>query len=280
MDYSIPTSIPTGQYKVKVLCWRQNSEGSDCNASDISDNYFTITSGTSFTLVSAPVINITINGSAYNGSTATTTFGGTANIGWGVTPTSGTTCAAAGNGIDGGADAVNLSGTWTPPALYTSTTYGIRCTNSLGTTYKYVSIGVQTQTSTTVAGNPSPVIKLNESNDSSRLNLNVEFGRTATFTWSVTQPAGTVTTCYAAGNGVNGATGSGAVALSGGPWTTPALYANTTYGVACSNTNSSGVTSGTTYKYADVIIATQTNTTIPTTASISASPSSVPAGES
>ncbi|MEK7107147.1 MAG: peptidoglycan-binding protein, partial [Patescibacteria group bacterium] len=228
----------------------------------------------------APVINITINGSAYDGSTFTTTFGGRPNIGWTVTPTSGTTCAAAGNGIGGGSGAVNLSGSWTTPLLYANTTYGVVCSNSLGTTYKYVSIGVQAQANTTTTGNPtSPTITLNGSNDSSRLGINVEFGRTATFNWSVTQPTGTVTTCYAAGNGVNGATGSGAINLSGSG-TTPALYANTTYGIACSNTNSSGVVSGTTYKYADVTVAAQTSVTTGGTPTISSiNPSSVNTGQ-
>ncbi len=268
----VPTSIPLGTYKLEIKTLIDS-------ILDASDSYFTIVDPL---VVTAPVINITLNGSAYDGSTFNTTFGGTVNIGWGVTPTSGTTCAAAGNGIGGGSGAVALSDggrPWTTPALYTSTTYGIKCTNSAGTTYKYVSIGVPAQTNTTVTGNTAPTITLNGSNDSSRVSLNVAFGGTTTFTWGVSPTTGT--SCSVAGIGVNGATGSGAVALSG-VWTTPALYTNTTYGIACANTNSSGVPSGTTYKYADVTVAAQTNTTtavveVPAISSISPSP--LPAGQ-
>ncbi|MBI4066043.1 peptidoglycan-binding protein [Candidatus Kaiserbacteria bacterium] len=233
---------------------------------------------TSATPTTAPVITVTLNDLAYNGSAVSTTFGGTARIGWGVTPTGGTTCAAAGIGIDGGADAINLGGSWTTPALYANTTYGIKCTNSLGTTYKYVNIAVPAQTDTTTTGTTAPTITLNGNSSSSRLSINVDFGRTATFTWGVTPTTGT--SCSAAGTGVNGTTGSGAIALSGS-WTTPALYANTTYGIACVNRNSAGAVSGMVYKYADVTVAPQTSAVVasPSINSFTSSASSVTSGQ-
>ena len=149
----------------------------------------------------ATVPDITINGASGGFSPIyTVPFGETIAFTWSVMPTNGTTCYAAGNGIDGGADAINLSGAWTTPALYTNTTYGVRCTNSAGTTYKYVNISVPPQT-TTATSNTAPTITLNGNNSSSRLSINVEFGRTATFTWGVTPTTGT--SCSAAGIGVN-----------------------------------------------------------------------------
>lgn len=212
----------------------------------------------------APVITLTVNGSAYNGTSYNVAFGGTANIGWNVTPTSGTVCAAAGNGVWGtaGSGSVTMSGSWTTPNLYTNTTYGIVCTNNAGTTYKYVTIGVQAQTNTTTSGNSAPIITLNGSSNSSTLNLNVAFGGTVTFRWSVTQPSGSVTTCNAAGTGIGDPSRYGNMALSGS-WTTPRLYTTVTYGMACTNTNAAGVASGTTYKYAKVTVAEQTSTVTP-----------------
>ncbi|MEK7553907.1 MAG: peptidoglycan-binding protein [Patescibacteria group bacterium] len=247
----VPTSIPLGSYRLEV----KTLVGSYLDA---SDSYFTIVDPL---VVTVP--DITINGASGGFSpNPTVAFGGTFAFNWSVTPTSGTTCTAAGIGIDGGADAINLSGSWTTPALYTSTTYGVKCTNSLGTTYKYVNISVPAQTDTTVIGTTAPTITLNGNSSSSRLSINVAFGGTTTFNWGVTPTSGT--SCSAAGTGVNGTTGSGAINLSGS-WTTPALYANTTYGIACVNRNSAGVVSGTTYKYADVTVASQTSVaTLPT----------------
>lgn len=107
--------------------------------------------------VTAPVITV-------NPSSASIAYGGTVSFSWSVTPTTGTTCAAAGNGIGGttGSSASALSGgPWTTPALYTSTTYGMVCNNSAGTTYKYVSVTVAPQTSTIAAPTPTATINPN-----------------------------------------------------------------------------------------------------------------------
>jgi hypothetical protein len=250
---TVPTTIPVGAYKleIKTGVW---------GYMDASDSYFKVVDPT---IVSAP--DITVNGASGGFSPSyTVTFGGTVAFNWSVSPTSDTTCYAAGTGLGGttGNEAAALSGNWTTPPLYTNITYGMKCVNSAGTTYKYVRVAVDAQTNTTTAGNAAPVITVNNSSSSSQLNYSVDFGGTVAFVWSVTQPAGTVTSCYAAGTGLGGTSGYEATALSGS-WTTPKLYTNTTYGIKCSSTNAAGVTSGTTHKYANVTVATQISTATP-----------------
>jgi hypothetical protein len=215
----------------------------------------------------APVISVTP-------ASASIAFGSTASFQWNVTPTAGTTCYAAGNGIDGGSDAINTSGSWTTPKLYANTSYGIGCTNAGGTTYKYVAVTVAQRTDVTTPTSSdtsvsAPVINLTSPSSS---NPSIGYGGTVTFAGTVTPTSGTA--CYAAGTGINGTTGSSAISLSG-TWTTPKLYTNTTYIITC--TGSTGLT---TTKYISVSVAPQTSVTTPPPSISSISPSTAMVGQS
>ncbi|MDO8552194.1 MAG: peptidoglycan-binding protein [bacterium] len=226
------------------------------SAGAITNRYISIDVGeqaNTATAITPPAI--TINGDSSNNQQLTyspeVAFGGTANINWSVSPTSGTTCSAAGNGVWGntGSGSAELSGSFATPPLYTKTTYGIRCTNSAGTTYKYITIGIQEQqNTTTTASTPAPTITITPPSAS------IDFGDSATFGWDVT-PQTADTKCYAAGTGLGGAEGYQEIGLTGRNWVTPALYTYTTYGIKCTNPG------GTTYKYVNVSVAPQQSTT-------------------
>ncbi len=177
-----------------------------------------------------PVISITP-------SSPSIAIGGTVKFEWNITPTTGTTCYAAGNGL-GGTEKVALSGTWTTPKLYADTSYGVRCYGTAGITDKYIDVDVAAAATTPTASTvDKPVISITPSSPS------IQNGETVTFKWNITPTSGTV--CYGAGNGLSDVE---RVALTG-TWTTPKLYADTTYGVQC--TNGAGVTD----KYIDVRVA-------------------------
>ena len=232
------------------------------------------------TAVSVPVIIINDDKST-SALSYTVPFGGTVAFTWSVSPTSGTTCVAAGNGLGGtvGYQPTALSGSWTTPALTTSTIYGAKCTNAAGTTYKYVNVVVSGTNptailNTTTSTVSAPVIIINNDTNS-QLNYTINAGSPITFTWSVTPTSGT--TCYAAGNGLGGTTGYQQTALSG-TWTTSPTI-STIYGAKCTNA------SGTTYRYVNVVVSPAAGTTpvsttpapAPTITSIS--PSGITAGQ-
>ncbi|MDO8552382.1 MAG: peptidoglycan-binding protein [bacterium] len=233
-------------YKIQVCSER---------SCDSSDDYFSITSAS--TQAAAPVISLTLNGSFNDGTRYMVDYGRTVNVGWNVTNPAGTTCEAAGTGVwgdlgSGTADATGAgrttNGTWTTPSLYTNTTYGIRCTNSLGTTYKYLYLYVQTQASTSGGPGISITVDPVDANTSntpylvSSTPVRVGFGKKANIGWGVSNSGGGTSgiTCLAAGTGLGGRTGYESTPLSG-TWTTPALYTDTTYGIQCAN-SSGGIT--------------------------------------
>lgn len=172
---------------------------------------------------------LTINSTL--GENVTTTFGGTVSGRWDVTPTDGNlSCVAAGGLLPPGIP-VNGSGAWATPQLYTTTQYGMRCTNSFGqVATKYVTVNVPTQQTT---GGPAVTLTSNKTT--------VNAGETATLTLSVSPTTGV--TCGAAGGSVPVGT-----IVTSGSWTTPPLYTTTQYGVRCVGPG------GDTYKYVTVTV--------------------------
>jgi hypothetical protein len=204
--------------------------------------------------VPAPVASVTPVISLSPTST-TIAFGGMATFTWSVTPSTGTSCQGAGTGIgNAGTSAINLYGTWTTPRLYANAQYGIKCVNGDKTTYKYADVTVTPQQSSTSAS--APVITIS----SPAGDTSVAFGGKVTFSWNVS-PA--TATCYAAGTGINGATGSGLVNASGS-WTSPELYTSNTYGIRCTSGGASAE------KYVRVTVASQTGSATTGGASASA----------
>lgn len=162
----------------------------------------------------------------------TISYGGTANLSWNVSPTSNVTCAAAGGNLNAG-QAIPPSGSWTTPALYTTTQYGIKCTNTTNnlSSYKYTMVTVSQAT--------EPEFTLSSTNPNT-------YGGQAVITWNLITPG---LTCVASGGNL----ASGTSVTSSGSWTTPALYTTTQYGLRC--TAPAGQTST---KYVTVTVPAQT----------------------
>lgn len=178
---------------------------------------------------SAPTITLTPD--------QTISYGGTANISWNVTPSTGIRCESAGGNLASGT-VINASGSWTTPTLYTNTQYGMRCVNTSNglTTYKYTNVYVATPAAPSVTLTSDKAI--------------ATYGGTATLSWSATPS--TNVTCVAAGGNI----ASGTTAGASGSWTTSPLYTTTQYGLRCTNqTNGLSTT-----KYVTVSVASQAPT--------------------
>ncbi len=115
---------------------------------------------------------IRINLSANNG---TIDAGKTTTIKWSVSPTDGVTCVAAGGNLSAGT-AIGTTGSWVTPALYTTTQYGIKCTDASGNeAYKYVTVNVRG----TRAAAPTDSVVLGASASNVCVNLPYNFHRGA-----------------------------------------------------------------------------------------------------
>jgi len=195
------------------------------------------TATTSDPLGSAPSITLSPDATVAYGATTTITWSATGSVG---------TCLVAGGNLTTGMS-VASSGSWTTPALYTTTQYGIYCKNSagLGST-KYVKITVPKQTS-----EASLKINLSASNGT------IDAGKTTTIKWSVIPSEGV--TCVAAG----GDLAAGATIGTTGLWATPALYTTTQYGIKC--TDASGNSS---YKYVKVNVRALRSSSIPSNSAV------------
>jgi peptidoglycan hydrolase-like protein with peptidoglycan-binding domain len=146
----------TGHWKTPPL-YTTTQYGMKCttDASGLSTyKYITVTvpqqTGDS-TSSAAPTITLTSN--------APGAYGKSVTLSWNVTPATGVTCASAGGNIAPGT-AIATTGSWQTPNLYTTTSYGIQCTNTSNnlTSYKYVTVAVPSQI--------SPTAKLTQSNSS------------------------------------------------------------------------------------------------------------------
>jgi len=145
---TIPTTVPVGAYKLEI------KYTGTIDYMDASDSYFKVTDTTTNTATAVSAPTITLNNSSNNSTlNLSAAFGGTVTFNWSVSPTNGTVCYAAGTGLGGtaGYETTALSGNWTTPPLYTNVTYGMKCVNSAGTTYKYAKVAVDVQTNTTTS---------------------------------------------------------------------------------------------------------------------------------
>ncbi len=177
----------------------------------------------------------------FTSTAAAVPAGSKATLTWSTNPSTNVTCQATGGDGVGWID-VPSNYTWETPALYTTTNYGIGCTNNSNNlkSYKYVSIYVPIQISDANA----PVITL-----TSAANQNVSLGGSATLTWSVSPT--TNVSCVAAGGEIP----PGYVIPTTGTWTSSKLNVSTQYVLRCENT----VTHLIGYKYINVTVPLQSN---------------------
>ena len=161
-------------------------------------------------------------------------YGATSVIAWSSTDS--TSCTSSGGGGTG------ITGSFTTPALTTTTTYTVSCTGPGGTA---------SQGTTVTIGATAPVVTLTAAPSS------IAYGATSSITWTSTDS----TSCTSSGGGGTGITGS---------FTTPALTTTTTYTVSCTGTG------GTASQSKTVSVAAAPAPTV----TLSASPSSIASGAS
>ena len=196
----ISKQVTSGKYKVSLFLHKTGEVSTDIGvANDSSDNYFTITSATT---ISAPVITI-------SASPTTVTAGSPSTITWSSTHAS--SC----QGSLGwyGQKPLSSSGVTVNP--YSTTSYGIKCTNSSGTSSKSVTVNVGAVTS-------APTVTISAEKTS------ITSGDSTILTWSSTHDESTSCTASGDWSGIKGVAGAKGV----GP-----LTSSKTYTLTCTSTS-------------------------------------------